>query len=199
MDNILNNNFAELSGILAEFPKYSHENHGVKFYNMPVSVRRLSGTKDIINILAKETLLSPIALTEQIPLHIFGHLRTYNNKTGNGPKLIVSLFAREILIADLPPKNDIILNGTICKNPNLRTTPLGREICDFMLAVNRKYGKSDYIPCIAWGMNAREIARKSIGDTLTVSGRLQSRKYTKIIENQAIEKTAYEVSVIEFE
>ena len=151
MDTIINNNYAEISGTLAALPHYSHENRGERFYIMPIAVKRLSGTDDLINVIIREKLLNSLQIAEKIPLHVFGQLRSYNNKTNSGAKLVVSLFAREISTGPCENRNDILLKGTICKQPNFRTTPLGREICDFMLAVNRRYGKSDYLPCIAWG------------------------------------------------
>jgi len=199
MDNIINNNYAEISGILTALPRYSHENRGERFYIMEVSVQRLSGTYDKINVIVREKLLQSTILTERIPLHIFGQLRSYNNKSEVGAKLIVSMFAREIIAEPCESRNDILLKGTLCKSPNFRTTPLGREICDFMLAVNRKYGKSDYIPCIAWGIKAREISQLDVGTIICISGRLQSRKYIKLIDNIPAEKTAYEVSTLEYE
>ena len=199
MEMILNHNYVELCGTLEELPKYSHENHGNKFYTFPMSIPRLSGISDKINILTKEALLVPLALNDHIPIHVYGQIRTYNNKTDLGAKLIVNVFARDIIPEAYEFKNEVQLSGTICKQPNFRTTPLGREICDFMLAINRKYGKSDYIPCIAWGINAREISKKHIGETIKINGRLQSRQYIKLIENNSVEKTAYEVSIVEFE
>jgi len=198
MDNIINNNYAELSGVVAEAPYFSHENRGEKYYIVPVAAKRLSGTTDTINIIIRAKLLPP-DITVGKKVHVFGQIRSYNNKTDVGAKLIVSLFAREFILDSCEDRNDVLLKGTICKQPNFRTTPLGREICDFMLAVNRKYEKSDYLPCIAWGMKAREIAEMPVGKSITVSGRIQSRTYIKLINNQPIEKTAFEVSVIEYE
>ena len=199
MDTIINNNYAEISGTLAALPHYSHENRGERFYIMPIAVKRLSGTDDLINVIIREKLLNSLQIAEKIPLHVFGQLRSYNNKTNSGAKLVVSLFAREISTVPCENRNDILLKGTICKQPNFRTTPLGREICDFMLAVNRRYGKSDYLPCIAWGLKAREIALLDVGTNLTISGRLQSRTYIKMIDDIPTERTAYEISVIEYE
>ena len=198
MDNIINNNYAELSGIIAAAPSYSHENRGEKFYIMPIAVQRLSGTTDTINVIIREKLMPPDCIKGN-HVHVLGQLRSFNNKSDIGAKLIVSLFAREIVFDSCEDRNDILLKGTICKRPNYRTTPLGREICDFMLAVNRKYNKSDYLPCIAWGVKARELSAMSIGTNITVSGRIQSRTYIKLIDNHPVEKTAYEISVIEYE
>lgn len=198
MDNMINNNYAELSGVIVAAPHYSHENRGEKFYQIPVAVQRLSGTLDTINIIVREKLL-PSDISKGSHVHIFGQVRSFNNKSDVGAKLVISVFAREFIFESCEDRNDILLNGTICKEPNLRRTPLGREICDFMLAVNRKYNKSDYIPCIAWGIKAREIAHLDVGTTITVSGRIQSRTYIKLINDQPFEKTAYEISVAEYE
>lgn len=197
MENITNN-YAELSGIIKEAPYISHTNRGETFYIVPISVLRLSGTADTINVIVREKLLPP-DLEPGTHIHVFGQLRSFNNKTENGAKLIISVFAREFIPEYSESRNDILLKGTICKKPNFRKTPLGREICDFMLAVNRKYNRSDYIPCIAWGIKAREISQFEVGAAITLSGRIQSRTYIKIIDNQPMEKTAYEVSVIEYE
>ena len=199
MDEGINNNFAEVAGMIAHAPVFSHENRGEKFYTTPICIHRLSGTTDTLNVIIREKLISHMELKEADRIHIFGQLRSFNNKTFNGAKLIVSIFARDIIAEECDDRNDILLRGTICKTPTLRKTPLGREICDFMLAVNRRCGRSDYIPCIAWGQKAREIAQLPVGTAITVSGRFQSRPYTKLTESGPIHKTAYEVSVIEYE
>ena len=128
-----------------------------------------------------------------------GELRSFNNKSGKGSKLVISVFAREISFTGEEDKNSVILIGTLCKPPNLRRTPMGREICDLMLAVNRKYGRSDYLPCIAWGRNAELASTWSVGKEIKITGRIQSRKYIKIENGEGIEKVAFEVSVISFE
>lgn len=199
MDEAINNNYAEISGTLVQLPALSHESRGERFYKASVAVQRLSGTDDVLNVLIREKLLRSLTLKEKEHLHIFGQLRSFNNKSGEGAKLIISLFARDIIAETCEERNDILLRGTICKPPTLRKTPLGREISDFMLAINRKYGRSDYIPCIAWGQNARAIAAKPVGTTLTVSGRFQSRQYIKTENGVPVHKTAYEVSVIDYE
>ena len=199
MDEELNQNYAEISGTLVQAPRLSHENRGERFFLFPVAVRRLSGTTDTINVIGREKTLSNVSMTEGCNLHIFGQLRSFNNKRNEGAKLVISLFAKDILPEACEDRNDILLHGTICKQPNFRTTPMGREICDFMLAVNRKYGRSDYLPCIAWGNNAREVSQYETGTTLSLRGRIQSRQYIKMIDNIPYEKTAYEVSVIDLE
>ena len=182
MDEEINNNYAEISGILTKLPYISHVNRGERFFSFPIAVRRLSGTPDIINVIAREKLLVGLGLTEGVSLHIFGQLRSFNNKSGTGAKLIISLFARSVVMEPCENRNDILLHGTICKKPNLRTTPMGREICDFMLAVNRRYGRSDYLPCISWGAKARQTAHYDVGTTVALTGRLQSRQYIKVVD-----------------
>lgn len=199
MDEAINNNYAEISGTLVQLPCPSHESRGEQFYKAVVAVKRLSGTDDILNVIIREKLLRGLTLKENDHVHIFGQLRSFNNKSGSGARLIISLFARDIIPEPCEERNDILLRGTICKPPTLRKTPLGREISDFMLAVNRKYGRSDYLPCIAWGQSARAISAKPVGTILTVSGRFQSRQYIKTENGAPVQKTAYEVSVIDFE
>ena len=199
MDETINNNYAEISGKLLQLPQLSHENRGERFYRAVVGVQRLSGTEDILNVIIREKLLRNLELKQNDSIHIFGQLRSFNNKSGDGAKLIVSIFARDLVVEPCEECNDILLRGTICKPPTLRKTPLGREISDFMLAVNRKHGRSDYLPCIAWGQNARVIYGKPVGTSLTVSGRFQSRQYIKLENGTPVHKTAYEVSVIDFE
>ena len=199
MDEAINNNYAEISGTLLQLPYPSHESRGEQFYKAVVAVKRLSGTDDKLNVIIREKLLRGLTLKEQDHVHIFGQVRSFNNKGGEGAKLVISLFARDLIVETCEERNDILLHGTVCKPPTLRKTPLGREISDFMLAVNRKYGRSDYLPCIAWGQNARNISTKPVGTALTVSGRFQSRQYIKTENGVPVHKTAYEVSVIDFE
>ena len=199
MEEGINNNYVEVAGSIVHSPVFSHENRGEKFYTAPICIHRLSGATDTLNVILREKLLSHAALSEQDRVHVFGQLRSFNNKSYEGARLIISIFARDIIKEDCEDRNDILLRGTICKSPTLRRTPLGREICDFMLAVNRRCGRSDYIPCIAWGQKAREIAQLPVGTIITVSGRFQSRPYAKLTEDGPIHKVAYEVSVIEYE
>ncbi len=199
MDEVINHNFAELSGTLAALPLFSHENRGERFFTFPLSVRRLSGTVDTVNVIVRERQLRELFLQEGMRLHIFGQLRSFNNKSNTGAKLVISLLARDIAAESMEERNDVLLHGTICKAPNLRLTPLGREICDFMLAVNRRYNRSDYLPCIAWGQTARSIAKLPVGTRLTITGRFQSRNYVKLTDEGPVHKTAYEISVIDYE
>ena len=126
-------------------------------------------------------------------------MRSFNNKRGEGAKLVITVFARGIVFDGGEDINRVALSGTLCKAPNLRVTPMGRDICDLMLAVNRRCGRSDYLPCICWGRRAREAALLGVGDRLELSGRIQSRPYIKLIDGQPVEKTAYEVSVTDME
>lgn len=199
MDMISPTNYTRLCGAMAARPVYSHSGRGQDFYTFPLEVVRLSGNSDIINIIARPELLSAVVTEECAHICVEGELRTFNNRRGEGAKLVITVFARQIYFTDEEETNEVILAGTLCKAPNLRNTPLGRDICDLMLAVNRHYGRSDYLPCICWGITARECAEWGVGTQLRLAGRIQSRKYIKLTEEGAVEKTAYEVSVTEIE
>lgn len=177
-------------------PVYSHSNHGRDFYTFSLDVCRLSGTVDRLPILIPYELMAQCPITESDNLCITGQLRTYNSRKPNGRRLILSLLAQTLEFTELPHDNQVTLHGTLCKDPNYRRTPLGREICDIMLAVNRTYGKADYIPCILWGKDAVTAASYPAGTPLTLTGRLQSREYIKLIEEGKETRTTYEVSAI---
>lgn len=193
------NNMVELIGTLGSVPRYSHTGRDREYYVFQLDIQRLSGTVDSINITADINMLSGLEITDDEYIRVRGELRSFNNKSGKGSKLVISVFAREISFTGEEDKNSVILIGTLCKPPNLRRTPMGREICDLMLAVNRKYGRSDYLPCIAWGRNAELASTWSVGKEIKITGRIQSRKYIKIENGEGIEKVAFEVSVISFE
>ena len=200
MDENLKINSVELRGGVAGAIEFSHESRGEKFYRFPLEVERLSGTVDRLNIIARQELLAALDLSEKEKLCVRGELRSFNNKSGVGSRLVISVFARALAFEDGEDVNLVQLTGTLCKMPNIRVTPMGREICDLMLAVNRRYGRSDYLPCIAWGMLAREVAEWTVGDKLTLTGRIQSRRYIKLGEDGAqLEKVAFEVSISEAE
>ena len=199
MDEIILSNYCTLRGIMTAVPRYSHSGRGEDFYQFPLEVCRLSGATDTINIVARSTLLDELEVKENQKLYIEGELRSFNNKSGVGPKLIITVFAKEMRFECGEDENRIELHGTICKQPTLRITPMGREICDLMIAVNRRYGRSDYLPCIAWGTRAREAALWPVGTSVALTGRFQSRTYTKLSDTGTVEKTAYEVSVISIE
>jgi len=193
MDEVFTSNRAELAGRLARAPRFSHESRGIRFYTFPLETRRLSGAADTLNIVLRRDMIFP-GLEEGLPVRVTGELRSFNNKTGVGNRLILTVFTRSIALWDGPDENRITLTGSVCKAPVLRTTPMGREICDILLAVGRRYHRSDYIPVIAWGLQARDAAMAEVGDRLTVQGRLQSRTYTKVIDGECFERLAYEVS-----
>lgn len=191
-----NHNKILLRGRLAQSPSLSHVNHGVEYFLLPLSVRRLSGAEDRLNVISSREQLAPLTLTENSPLTVRGEVRTFNNRSGVGSRLVVSVFARELSQEDGEDENILELSGTLCKAPALRTTPLGRTICDMILAINRRYGRADYLPCIAWGSLAYRCASMQVGDQLSLEGRLQSRAYTKEVDGQLQERTAFEVSVM---
>lgn len=185
-----------LTGCLASGPEYSHSNHGRHFYSFFLEVARLSGAIDRLQILASEELLAQTEITEGSGMYIEGQIRSFNNRSPFGRKLIISVFAEQMQITDAPHDNQVTLQGIICKEPVYRRTPLGREICDVMLAVNRPYHRADYLPCILWGRCAQEISGCPVGTPIAVNGRLQSRDYIKMINGAAEQRTAYEISAI---
>lgn len=193
----MSNNKLRLTGIVTERPVYSHEVCGEEFYETKLSVPRLSGQEDVIPVTLSDRLLARTEVKPGSKISISGQFRSYNKLEGEHSRLLLTAFAREILPADdeVNP-NTIEILGYICKPPVYRTTPFKREICDVLLAVNRAYNKSDYIPCIMWGRNARFIKDMPIGERLWVTGRVQSRIYTKCLsEDKSEERVAYEVSV----
>ena len=191
-------NFVQLRGTAAGEPTPSHENHGQQFYHFPFSVRRLSGQTDTLWVIATAGQLRQLEPITGRRLAVEGQLRSFNNKSGYGSRLVISVFAQLLMPADedAEDQNRIALRGVICKPPVLRRTPLGRCISDMMLAVNRRYGRADYLPCIAWGQVAMITGNMSVGETLSLEGRVQSRTYTKVVEGCAQERTAFEVSVM---
>ncbi len=193
MDEVFATNRAELCGIVTAAPRYSHESRGIRFYTFPLQTRRLSGTADTVNIVLRESMLPDDGLLEDGPVRITGELRSFNNKSGVGNRLVLTIFARELAPGG-EDENRISLTGTVCKEPTLRVTPMGREICDVILAVARRYRRSDYIPVIAWGQQARDTAQAAVGAQLAVRGRLQSRAYTKVIDGESFQRQAFEVS-----
>ena len=192
-------NAVNLCGTLAGRPVFSHNSKNEEFYTFPLEIVRLSGNADIINIFADKRLLDSVEIGNGDFVEVSGEVRSYNNKSGEGRKLIISVLAKRLAITDGEDENSAVLHGALCKKPTLRRTPMGRQICDIMLAVNRRYGKSDYIPCIAWGQTAEEVSELSAGDRIRLEGRLQSRKYIKTENGESQERTAYEVSAINIE
>lgn len=197
MDENTSRNFAQLTGVISAPPVFSHAGLGETFYTFPMEVARLSGATDTVNIIVRDELLEGLELGDAEKICVTGELRSFNNKSGEGAKLVITVFAKEICLCDGEDSNIVRLTGTLCKPPNLRMTPMGRDICDLMLAVNRRYGRSDYLPCITWGLKAREAADWDVGTVVSLEGRIQSRSYIKIIGGEPVEKTAFEVSVTE--
>lgn len=195
--------YAKIEGYVVSEKTYDHKNRKEKFYRLFVSVKRSSGTEDIVPVLASERLLGEEEIRGK-RIWVSGEIRTYNLHEGEQSKLIVNVFAKEMELFDETEEcndiNNIYLEGYLCKAPVYRKTPLGREISNFILAVNRHYGKSDYIPCICWGRNARWAAGLEVGEKIRVSGRIQSREFKKRISDMEVEsRIAYEVSVSEME
>ena len=190
-----NNNNVLIKGKIVKLPAYSHTVMGEGFFEMYVEVERLSNETDILPVTISERLIGDFKLGDK--LGIVGQFRSYNKLEGDKSKLMLTIFVKELIdpkeIAEI---NQVTLVGYICKEPIYRTTPFGREICDVLLAVNRAYNKSDYLPCIAWGRNARFVKDLEIGEKLEVQGRIQSRKYQKRIDENNVEtRVAYEISL----
>lgn len=199
---ILLNNEVVLKGTVVSELEFSHEIYGEKFNKFILKVPRLSENYDEIIITVSERLEYSEAIVVDNDIKVEGQFRSYNNYSESGNKLVLTVFAKNIEacddIDDTP--NSIFLNGFICKEPVYRTTPFGREICDVLVAVNRQYGKSDYIPCITWGRNAKFTGNLDVGTNIKIWGRIQSRNYRKrISDDEYVEKTAYEVSVTKME
>lgn len=197
MDMNQENNRVLLCGTMAGAPQYSHSAGGQRFYCFPLEVQRLSGSSDVLNIVLRKEQLDAVEALERARLRVSGELRSYNNRRGEGARLVLTVLARELKLTDEPDENSVSLLGTLCKSPNARVTPLGRDICDLLLAVNRRGGRSDYLPCICWGSRAREAARWGIGDVVRLEGRFQSRGYLKLREDGLEQRVAYEVSAAE--
>ncbi len=211
--NLLENNHLVLVGKVTSDKTYSHEIYGEKFYIFDLEVPRLSSAVDIIPITVSERLLTDLNLEIGTKLSIEGQFRSYNSYQNERNKLILTVFAKDIVeIKDEPKKedseeekkdvvtNEVTLSGYVCKKPIYRQTPFDREISDLLLAVNRAYNKSDYIPCIAWGRNARFCQNMEVGTEVKIVGRVQSRKYEKKFEDGTSEtRIAYEVSISSME
>lgn len=196
----MQNNRAYVAGTVITVPEFSHEVLGEKFYDVTLSVRRLSDRHDEIPVTVSDRLMQDMPLTPGDTVGVSGQLRSYNKQTEGRSKLVLRIFARELDDGESDTPNRIELEGFICKPPVYRTTPFKREICDMLLAVNRAYNKSDYIPAIAWGRNARYAGEFAVGDKVAVTGRIQSRVYQKTLPDGSVEdRVAYEVSVSRLE
>ena len=207
--NYLENNYLTLVGKVTGEKKFSHEIYGESFYVFNLEIPRLSGNSDIIPITVSERLIKEDTLMEGKKLLVKGQFRSYNSYENEKNRLILTVFAKDIIEVEENNEeeenemvkkdtitNEVVLVGYICKKPIYRQTPFGREISDLLLAVNRAYNKSDYIPCIAWGRNARFCQNLEVGTEVKVVGRVQSRNYEKKHEDGTVEiRVAYEVSV----
>ncbi len=218
-------NYATISGTISSVPTFSHEVYGEGFYILYVDVKRLSSSFDRIPVMVSDRLAGLDEYEVGGYVSVEGQFRSYNQVGENGSKLMLMVFAREIKFGydeseadfdsesdirdestddsqspEVQDKNTVILNGFICKPPIYRTTPFNREIADMLIAVNRSYNKSDYIPCISWGRNARFCGKRKVGESVKITGRIQSRTYQKKFEDgTTVEKVAYEVSVTRLE
>ena len=194
---LMNNNVATLCGVVEREPAFSHEMYGEGFYESVLVVPRLSEQVDRIPFTISERLLSDGYVSVGNTVTLVGQLRSYNKIVDDKSKLLLTLFVRDVVENDDEQNPNVIdVTGFVCKPPVYRMTPFKREICDVLLAVNRAYNKSDYLPCIAWGRNARFVKDVPVGSKLTINGRIQSREYQKTLPDGTTEtRTAYEVSI----
>ena len=195
----IGSNQALLMGRAAGTPRPSHMNHGVTYYLFPLEVERLSGTTDTLNVVISQDQLAACPVIPGETYRAEGEVRSFNNRSGVGSRLVITFFAKSLWAEEGDHCNHLELTGVLCKAPNLRQTPLGREICDLLLAVNRRYGRADYLPCITWGALARTCGRLEVGDAVCLTGRLQSRTYRKVLGDREEERTAFEISVLGLE
>jgi single-stranded DNA-binding protein len=192
-------NIITLRGELAGLPEFSHENHGRRFHRFTLKVPRLSGAVDTLPIIAEEQLLNTLDLSGGNMIAVTGQIRSHNIRTEGTRRLLIFVFAATLTAEDGDPVNDVMLEGLLCREPTYRRTPLGREICDVMLAVPRAFRRADYLPCILWGRTAQEVSVCQTRDKIRVCGRLQSRTYTKLTDEGPVERVAYEISALSAE
>ena len=189
-------NHVTIRGELVRLPEFSHENHGKRFFRFVLEVRRLSGAVDQLPVVAEEALVQGIDPCGGGMLTVTGQVRSHNYRVEGVRRLMVFVFASTVCAEDGEPINEVTLEGPLCREPTFRRTPLGREICDVMLAVPRPFHRADYLPCILWGRTAHEVSACHTRDRVRISGRLQSRIYTKLTESGAEERTTYEISAL---
>ena len=192
-------NTITLRGTLLALPKLSHSNHGKQFYRFTLEVPRLSGAVDLLPVVAEESIVMGIDPTAGDMLTVCGQIRSHNQRGEDGRHLLIFVFASSITAECGEPVNDVYVEGPLCREPTFRRTPLGREICDAMLAVPRAFHRADYLPCILWGRTAPEISQCHTRDVIAIRGRLQSRIYTKLTPDGAEDRTAYEISALSAE
>ena len=189
-------NHVTIRGELVQLPEFSHENHGKRFFRFVLEVRRLSGAVDQLPVVAEEALVQGIDPCGGGMLTVTGQVRSHNYRVEGVRRLMVFVFASTVCAEDGEPINEVTLEGPLCREPTFRRTPLGREICDVMLAVPRPFHRADYLPCILWGRTAMECSKCHTRDRVRICGRLQSRIYTKLTEEGPQERTAYEISAL---
>ena len=188
-----------LRGTLQALPEFSHENHGRRFFRFFLEVPRLSGVVDLLPIIAEDRVLEAMDLSAGEMLTVTGQIRSHNISGETRRRLLIFVFASSVICEDGDPVNYVVVEGPVCREPIYRRTPLGREICDIMLAVPRAFHRADYLPCILWGRTAQEGSQCHTRDRLRICGRLQSRIYTKVTDAGPEERTAYEVSALSAE
>ncbi len=181
-------------GTLRDLPQFSHENHNRRFYRFLLDIPRLSGTVDTLPVIAQEPVMNGFDLCGGEMLTVTGQIRSHNSRENGVRHLLIFIHANQIIAEDGDPINNCVIEGPLCKEPVFRRTPLGREICDVMLAVPRTFRRADYLPCILWGRTAQEVSACHTRDRIRISGRLQSRVYTKLTEDGPQDRTAYEIS-----
>lgn len=186
-------------GSLRELPVYSHSNHGRNFCRFVLEVPRLSGAVDLLPVIAQETDILSLDPFAGDMLTVTGQVRSHNIRVEGVRRLMIFVFATQIAVEEGEPINDVCIEGPICRDPVYRRTPLGREICDVMLAVPRAFHRADYLPCIVWGRTAQQVSTATTGTPIRICGRLQSRVYTKLTEDGPVERTAYEISALSAE
>lgn len=193
-------NWAEMMGEAVREPEFSHSYGGEDYFVFPFRCLRLSGAEDVVNVIVSRNTMDQFDIRAGQRLVIKGEVRSYNNRSGTGNKLVITVHAGQVGPAWSDEDfNRVALVGNLCRKPVYRRTPMGREITDLLLAVNRSYGKADYLPCIVWGGMARQAARWEVGDQVRLRGRLQSRNYIKVQNQEAVEKVAFEVSAMALE
>ena len=192
-------NSITIRGQLLALPEFSHENHGRRFFRFTLEVPRLSGAVDLLPVVAAETLIQQIDPCGGEMLTVTGQVRSHNQRSDGIRHLMIFVFASSIIAEDGEAINEVMVEGPLCKEPTFRRTPLGREICDAMLAVPRAFHRADYLPCIIWGRTAQDIAQCHTRDVIAIRGRLQSRIYTKLTPDGAQDRTTYEISAMSAE
>lgn len=192
-------NMITLRGTLLSLPQPSHSNHGKQFYRFTLEVPRLSGAVDLLPVVVESSILMDLDPTAGDMLTVCGQIRSHNQRSSDGRHLLIFVFASSVIAECGEPLNDVYLEGPLCREPTFRRTPLGREICDAMLAIPRAFHRADYLPCIIWGRIAQDIAQCHTRDVIAIRGRLQSRIYTKLTPDGPQDRTTYEISAMSAE